>query len=45
MDSPLNVNPNYDNPVTESQGFDSHNDCEINEPFFVALQTLLVKKP
>jgi hypothetical protein len=45
VNSPLNVNPNSDNPVTESQGFDSHNDCEINEPISVALQTPLGKKP
>ena len=31
--------------MTDSQGFDSHNDCEINEPISVALQTPLGKKP
>jgi hypothetical protein len=44
MNSSLNVNPNPDNPVTKSQGFSSHNDCELNEPNFVALQTPLGKK-
>jgi len=45
VNSPLNVNPNYDNTMTKSQGFDLPNEFEINEPYFVALQTPLVKKP
>jgi hypothetical protein len=45
VNSPLNVNPNSDNPVIESQGFDSPNCCEINEPIFSSLQTPLGKKP
>jgi hypothetical protein len=44
VNSPLNVNPNSDNPVTESQGFDSPNGCEINESMSVSLQTPMVKK-
>jgi hypothetical protein len=39
------MNPNYDNPMTESQGFDSPSDCENNEPISVALQNPLGKKP
>jgi hypothetical protein len=31
--------------MTQSQDFDSHNDCEINEPVSFALQTTLGKKP
>jgi hypothetical protein len=42
--SPLNVNPSSDDHVTESQGFNSPNGCEINESVFVALQTPMVKK-
>jgi hypothetical protein len=45
MNSPINVNPISDNPVTESQGFDSHNDCEIIEPIYVPMQTPIGKKP
>jgi hypothetical protein len=47
VDSPLhsNVNPNPDNPVTESQGFDSHRDRELTEPIYVAMQNPLGKKP
>jgi hypothetical protein len=45
VNSPLNVNPNSDNPVTQSQDFDSHNDCEINELVYVPMQTPLGKKP
>jgi hypothetical protein len=31
--------------VTRSQGFNSHNDCEINESMYVSLQTPMGKKP
>jgi hypothetical protein len=41
----LNVSLNPHNLMTEGQGFDSHNECELNEPNFVALQTPLGKNP
>jgi hypothetical protein len=43
VNSPLNVNPISDNLVTESPGFNSHIDCEVNESMSVALQTPMVK--
>jgi hypothetical protein len=44
VNSPLNVNPIFDSPVTESQGFNSPDGCEINESVSIALQTPMVKK-
>jgi hypothetical protein len=44
VNPPLNVNPNFDSPVTKSQGFISPDGCEINESVSIALQTPMVKK-
>jgi hypothetical protein len=44
MNLPLNVNPNFDSPLTESQGFNSPDGCEINEFVSIALRTHVVKK-
>jgi len=44
MNPPLNVNPGFDSPVTESQGFNSHDGCEINESMFISLKTPMVRK-
>jgi hypothetical protein len=47
VDLPLhsNLNPNPCNPMTESQGVDSHRDRELTEPNYVAMQTPLGEKP
>jgi hypothetical protein len=47
MNLPLhsNINPNPCNPMTESQGVDSHRDRELIEPISVAMQNPLGKKP
>jgi hypothetical protein len=41
---PLNVNPNLDSPVTESQVFNSPDGCEFNESVSIVLETPVVKK-
>jgi hypothetical protein len=40
----LNVNPSFDSPMTESQGFNSPNGCEFNEYVSITLKTHVVKK-
>lgn len=45
MNLPLNVNPSFDSPVIESQGFNSPDGCEINDSMSIALKTPMVKKP
>jgi hypothetical protein len=47
VDSPLhsNVNTNHDNPVTESQGFDSHRDHDLTKTIYVSMQNPLGEKP
>jgi hypothetical protein len=44
MNPPLDVNPSFDSPVTESQGFNSPDGCEINESVSIVLKTPMVKK-
>jgi hypothetical protein len=41
---PLNVNPSLDSPMTEIQGFNSPDDCEITKSVSIVLKTPMVKK-
>jgi hypothetical protein len=44
VNPPLNVNPNLDSPVTDSQVFNSLGGCEFNESVSIVLETPMVKE-
>ena len=44
VNRPVNLNPNLDSPVTDSQAFNSLGGCEFNESMSISLQIPMVRK-